>query len=457
MTAVQALWACCADDLRRYRRSRGLWLILLIAPIGARFLMDGSTIHIALEDHLLVMDWGAVGLTLGVVVSTMLLPVGFLYLRSSVTRRRPWQVEDVAPAPRAAMVLGHFLADSVILLGALAIATFAGGILAWRAGQGAFDLALLTAATWVIAAPSLLCMIALRHLLNAVPITRGALGDVLAFLCWMAMLSLPVAVGHRPSSFVVNLWDPAGYTRPIVGNAPVLDREFAVGGGPVRPGRVAIDTRQGLAADGFLLSRLAWLGIALAVACFAGAIDRPMRVASTKERAWHRWRPHLRFGVHDARDRPAARVRAPWLWQGIDQFLLIGRGGAFLVLAIVAALLGLVGAYRHIGSPAAVLLLVFALSAQAGRNEGRGLAALAATTPTPAFSRRAAFVVAGTIWSLLLAVPAGLQAASIEPLLLASGVGVTAAFLAIAIAAFTGSAFAPRMLLLIGWYAYFAT
>ncbi|MET3723569.1 hypothetical protein [Sphingomonas trueperi] len=419
--------------------------------------MDGSTIHIALEDHLLVMDWGAVGLTLGVVVSTMLLPVGFLYLRSSVTRRRPWQVEDVAPAPRATMVLGHFLADGVVLLGALAVATVAGCVLAWRMGQGPVAVPLLVGATWVIAASSLLCMVAVRHLLNAAPITRGALGDVAAFLCWIAMLSLPVAVGHRPSSFPVNMRDPAGYTRPIVGNAPVLAREFSIGGGPVRSGRVALDTNRGLAADGFLLSRLAWLGIALAVALLASAIDRPMGIASTRERAWHRWQPRLRFGVRKASDLPATRVRAPWVWQGIDQFLLIGQGGGFLVLAIAAALLGLVGAYRHIGSPAALLLLVFALSAQAGRNEGRGLAALAATTPTSASYRRAAFVVAGTIWSLLMAVPATLRAGSFEPLLLAGGVGATTAFLAMAVAAFTGSAFAPRMLLLFGWYAYFAT
>ncbi|WP_354306171.1 hypothetical protein [Sphingomonas trueperi] len=104
-----------------------------------------------------------------------------------------------------------------------------------------------------------------------------------------------------------------------------------------------------------------------------------------------------------------------------------------------------------------MLLLVFALSAQAGRNEGRGLAALAATTPTSMFYRRAAFVVAGAIWSLLMAVPATLRAGSSEPLLLAGGVGASMAFLAMAIAAFTGSAFAPRMLLLVGWYAYFAT
>lgn len=81
--------------LLRYSRSWGLWLLLLVAPIGARFMIardDGSGMQVAIGGHLPVMTSATLGFCLGIVVSTLLLPVAFLYLRSNVTRRNPWQV-----------------------------------------------------------------------------------------------------------------------------------------------------------------------------------------------------------------------------------------------------------------------------------------------------------------------------------------------------------------------------
>jgi hypothetical protein len=457
MNAFQAAATCLTDDLLRYRRSWGLWLILIIAPIGARFLVDGSAVHIALGGHLLEMSSGAVGVTIGVVASAMLLPVGFLYLRSNVTRRRPWQAEDVTPAPRAAMVLGHFCADCVVLLAALAVATAAGWVLAWRAGHGPVDVIQLSVATWLIACPSLVCLVALRHLLNALPATRGALGDVLAFVCWIAMLAMPATVADRSSSFAVNMRDPGGYTRPIIGDAPLLDREFALGSGPTLPGRVGLDADAGLHAQGYAASRFAWLAIGLAAGGIAGLLDRPTGPRARKERrvrSW-KWLPAPRPAAVSAI--PARPAGQPWLILCAAEFRLIGRGAPYAVLALAAALLGLAPEYRHVGSPAALLLLVFALSTQAGRNEGRNLLQLTSTTSTPPLWRRAAFVVAGTAWSLLMALPSAAVGASPAPLLLASATGAGAAIAAACIAAFTRSAFAPRMLLLIAWYVYFAS
>ena len=41
-------------------------------------------------------------LTLGIVISTLLLPIAFVYLRSNATRRQPWQVEETTAASRVA-------------------------------------------------------------------------------------------------------------------------------------------------------------------------------------------------------------------------------------------------------------------------------------------------------------------------------------------------------------------
>ena len=163
-------------------------------------------------------------------------------------------------------------------------------------------------------------------------------------------------------------------------------------------------------------------------------------------------------GLEDLEDDLAAALPET---QGPRFYPLIQRWALhvvpFLLLAAAAAFAGLSGDYRHIGSPAALLLLVFALSAHAGRCEARGLLSLTATTATPPMLRRAAFAVAGLAWSLLLALPAAIVRGSGEPLLLALTTGAAASAAAMTLAALTGSSFAPRVVLLIAWYVYFSS
>src|SRR5262249_60655979 len=78
-------------SLARYRRSWGLWLLLLVAPVGARYMLpiDGTGVIIAIGGHLPVMTSAFLGGSLGVVVSTLGLPIGWLFLRSNTTPPQP--------------------------------------------------------------------------------------------------------------------------------------------------------------------------------------------------------------------------------------------------------------------------------------------------------------------------------------------------------------------------------
>lgn len=70
------------------------WLMLLVAPLGARYMLpfeDGGGIKIAVGDALPVMTSPFLGVSLGIIVSTLVLPIAWLYLRSNTTRRQPWQ------------------------------------------------------------------------------------------------------------------------------------------------------------------------------------------------------------------------------------------------------------------------------------------------------------------------------------------------------------------------------
>ena len=101
MTALAIAQSSFITSLLRYSRSWGLWLLLLVAPGGARFMIsndDGQGIQIAVGQHLPVMTSAVLGVSLGVVVSTLLLPIGYIFLRSNTTRNQPWQVEEVTAA-----------------------------------------------------------------------------------------------------------------------------------------------------------------------------------------------------------------------------------------------------------------------------------------------------------------------------------------------------------------------
>ncbi|MET0308317.1 MAG: hypothetical protein ABW023_06380 [Sphingomonas sp.] len=465
MTATAAARSTLVTSLLRYSRSWGLGLLLLAGPVGARFMVardDGSGVQITVGHHLPVMTSAMLGVSLGIVVSTLLLPIGFLYLRSNVTRRQPWQIEEVTAASRMAIALGRFGADVAILFAMLASLIVAGWFLGWLIVSGPFDIGQISWTLWLVAAPALIGLAAIHRLLDARPLLRRGAGDALFFCLWLASLAVPALVADRASSFSSNLTDFAGYVRPLMGPTPLKGQDFTIGNaGRVAPGRVPLDVMAGVHAPGYIPSRIAWVGIAVMIAIFAGLLYRPHRAAQRRRRrmmeAVDRWLAPKALPMIDADAPPAGFVAAPFFGLVVGEFRLIGAGRLFKLLAIIAVCAGLVADYRHIGSPAALLLLVFGLVAHAGRSEAKGLLSLTHTALLGPWMRRIAFVAAGTGWALLLALPAALVRISPEPLLFTGAAGAAAALVAIGLATMSHSAFAPRLVLLVLWYAYLSS
>ena len=463
MSAAAVARSGLATALARYRRSRGLWLMLLVAPIGARFMIardDGGGLQVAVDDHLPVLDWPTIGVCLGVVVATVLLPVAYGYLRANVTRRVAWQVEEVTAASHPALALGRFGADLAVFAGVLLALTLAGWVLAWSVGVGEVRPGALTLGLWATAAPALAMVAAVRRLWAARPLLRGALGDLAFFVLWMwALVSAMIASqGLGARGFAGALTDPLGFLRPLMWTLPGGDHGLSIGSGAVASGRVPLDVMSGLSSPGYLLARVAWLAVSVALAALAGVLHRPHTARMPREPGrLSRWLERGPPPPADPSVLPAPPSRWPAVGLVLSEARLIAAGRLFAPLAAGAALIGLAGDYRHAGSPAALLLLVFALTAQSGRTEALGLRSLTGTTRLGPWTRRAAFVAAGTGWALLLAVPAGLATAFAEPLRLALLTGGAASLTAIALAALTGSGFVPRLVLLIAWYGYFSS
>ncbi|GGE10029.1 hypothetical protein GCM10011529_15480 [Polymorphobacter glacialis] len=450
-------------SLLRYSRSWGLWLLLLVAPVGARYMIprgDGSGTVIAIGDRLPEMTAPFLGVSLGIIVSTLLLPIGWMYLRSNTNRRQPWQVEEVTAASRIAIALGRWAADAAVLLGMLTALTLAGWILAFVIPiTGPRNLAQLTLALWLVAAPALLGLAALRILFDAIPFTRGGWGDFGYFIFWMGSLIAPAINEDQPAGFAANMHDFAGFLRPLQYGAPPGTNSFAIGGIDTLPGHVSLDVMAGLFSPGYIPSRLVWVLIAIAVAALAGMLYRPHRATSRiiVPGRLRRWLdggapPPAVFAAP-----PAPRAAAPLLGLLAAEFRLIGAGRLFKLLAVIVAIAAATQDFRHAASPAALLLLVFALTAHAARSEARGLLLLTNTAPISHWLRRAAFIIAGTGWSLLLTLPALLTTPAVLVLQYSIVTGAIIAILSIVLAAISRSAFAARMVLLILWYGYLSS
>src|SRR5262245_55826789 len=211
MSAAIISYSSLTTSLARYARSRALWLMLLVAPLGARYMLpfeDGGGIKIAVGDALPEMTSPFLGVSLGIVVSTLMLPVAWLYLRSNTTRRQPWQVEEVTAASRIAIALGRFGADVSVLLALLAALNVAGLYLATFMLVGdALNVAELSFALWLVAAPALIGLAALRILFDARPLLRSGFGDFAYFCTWIASIAVPVATEKAQPSFGANMWD----------------------------------------------------------------------------------------------------------------------------------------------------------------------------------------------------------------------------------------------------------
>jgi hypothetical protein len=463
MSAALIARSSLLTSLTRYSRSWGIWILLLIAPVGARLFIprgDGTTIVISVADQLPVMTSSVIGVCLGVVVSTLMLPAAYIYLRANTNRRQPWPVEEVSPAARVPIALGRFGADVAVLFASLAALTLAGAFLGWLIlPAGTLNLTELIFALWAIAAPALMGLAAIRILFDAVPLLRGALGDFAYFCIWMATLAVPAIETTGQTGFRANMSDPVGFVRPLIHGSGLVDPGFAIGGAEVKPGRIPIDAMAGLTSPGYLPSRGAWAGLAVLVAVLAGLLYRPHRVRARVSWA-AKLTQRLQGGAPPAANpqAPAAPpARSPVLGLLIAETRLIGSGGLMRLLAAGVAFAGIFVDWPKAALPLALLWLVFALSTHAGRAEIRGLAALTGTAPLPAWARRLAFVAAGTAWSIALTLPHAVLALDPGSLALAAALGAAAAVTAALLAWLSGSGFAPRIVLLIGWYVYTAS
>jgi len=460
---VSAAVSSLTTSLKRYGRSLGLWVLLLVAPVTARFWIaaDGERGVISAEGRVPVLTSPMLGVSLGIVIATLLLPIAFMYLRANATRRQPWQVEEVSPASRVPIAYGRWLADVGVLAGVLAATTAAGGVIAFfLLPFDQVDLPAIPLTLWVIAFPALCMVASLRVLFDSRPWLRGPLGEVLFVFVWLFSIAI-VAASHKDGGFAGHMMDMTGFFSPLAHTLPGENPNFTIGGGALvaDKGPIALDVMAGIRADGYIASRFAWLGVAALFPLLAGLVYAPHNDKARRKPIipWAKWLEPGAPPKADPNARPARSAALPAFNLLAAETRLIG-GGRLTMLALLAIAVGGWFVPFSTGTgPAAMLVLLFAASAHAGQSEQGGLLALTRTAAISPWARRLAFVAACLVLAFV-ASAGGLARAGMagetRPFIEAAAVGLGTGLTAIGLGALTRSATAPRLVLLIAWYMY---
>lgn len=462
MSSLAITTSSLTTSLSRYGRSMGLWILLLVAPVGARFMIAARG-----DDRALVSVNGQVpwltsqtlGMAVGVVIATLLLPAAFIYLRANVNKRQPWQVEEVTPASRAAIMFGRWLADVTVLAAVLAATSAAACVLAlFMLPLSEVNLFHVIIPIWAIAAPPMAMTASLRIAFDARKWTRGWLGEVLYFVFWMGSIVV-IAAGDTVNGYAANMLDLPGFMSPLSYARGGLDN-FVIGGGEIRAGAppIILDIMSGIFAPGYLASRITWLGIAALIPLIAALVYAPHVVGRTRKPApWLKLLQPGRAPAANPAARPARAATLAWLGVLISEIRLIASGRLMMLAMAVVAVAGAFVPWSTVAAPAAMLLLVFGATAHAGRSEQVGLLALTRTGLVTPMARRVAFVAAGGLLATAMsagAIAEGLMRGELRPAIEAPAMGAATALTAIALGAATRSGTAPRLLLLIAWYGY---
>ena len=222
-----------------------------------------------------------VGTLFGVVAVTLLALIGFYFVKNSIARDHSTRVGQIIASTSVSKtdyVLGKWLSNVAVLAAILAVMTVMAPIMQLiRAEDTHLDLLALITPIWMMGLPALALVAALAVLFESIPFLRGGLGNVVYFFLWgpvlMGTTARQLVAGHGGTPFP----DFAGVSRTMINIQRQLD---AAGIDPNHGTFGVIGPREGAEFMRFwwsgmdwtlpmLLERLAWAGLALAVAMIA--------------------------------------------------------------------------------------------------------------------------------------------------------------------------------------------
>ncbi len=448
-------------QLQRHLRSPALWFVLICTMIGARYfvpLPGAGYATLSVNNAIPEPTSALMGMQLGILTSMLLSPLGYIFLKAGPTRRHPWQVEDVTPSNRLAQTLGQGSADIIALWLIMGTVGFGGLILSFfrmplseiRPHETLLTLALL-------AAPSLALIAAVRTLLKSRPRLRGAWGDFVFFMLWMAGIIFAATFFTTDSGSAFQ--DAFGYAAAISGSTAEPVISASVGGGPaVSADSIRLDALKGTTNSEFLLSRLFWLFMAFVILVFSAVIYKPRLVKSAKKRKSQSLlqKAGASLGTLCAASILSVFGRIHPIIRSHMSQILSPRLIAFILTAI--SLSGFVLPFRKGVGPALMLIFIFLISRHSGFWQARNLRQYRSTLPSAPLAQFIWACAAAVILVFLFCVPSIVRAVmdqTIGTILPDLGFLILAIpFGLLALGYVTRSATMGRLIMLFIWYGY---
>src|SRR4249919_1334412 len=220
MAALQRFLAILLADLRERTRSPRFWVLLgmmIIATWKCFPPMDAHYLVVSLNDG----ERGAyssawIGMVLAMAYSPLLSLFGFYVVRGTLVRdidTRVWQLLVATPMTRGGYLLAkwasHMAVFALIIAAGLGVALLAQFV---RAEDRAVDLLQLVKPVLLLNLPGLAITAMFAVWFDLLPWLRRTAGNVLYFIMWIALLSVPLSGLDTPNDSMRNGWrsDPNG-------------------------------------------------------------------------------------------------------------------------------------------------------------------------------------------------------------------------------------------------------
>jgi hypothetical protein len=262
-----------ADFLERVRRYSFLFVLGFALYLGYLAIRGNLALQVGHQRGISNSAW--VGGLLALVVGCFITLIGFYFVKNTIERDRQTRVGQIlaaSPMSRFTYVLGKTCSNLAVLTAALAVVALSGIAMQLIAGEDRHIVVTALLAPFIfLALPALLVVAAIAVLFETIPFLRGGFGNVAYFFLWTALLSTPVASGKHTLDLVgvTIVGDSAkNAAQPLKDNSIGFSLRF---GDFERPTQTFVWNGVDWTTD-ILISRLAWIGVALALVALAALL-----------------------------------------------------------------------------------------------------------------------------------------------------------------------------------------
>jgi len=234
MDALRRIFAITLADLRERTRSTRFWVVLGIVAVATWMCfpaVDSGQLAVSVDDARGHYSSAWVGLTLGLMYSTMLAWLGFYLVRGTVLRdfdTRVWQLLVATPMTRAGYLIAKWASHMAVFALVLALGLTVGVVAQLVRGEDrTLDIIELAKPVLVLTLPALSLTAFFAILFDMVPFLRRTIGNVLYFFVWLLLFTVMLA-DYTPSTTPLAtqpmISDPSGMTlvQQAFADAPAL-------------------------------------------------------------------------------------------------------------------------------------------------------------------------------------------------------------------------------------------